>query len=542
VKNPILYKFLAKNFAWIVIITIVNIAVGWSRGLGASYVGQITDLLTLGAFDGVMRLIFIGAVLMFTSYFMRWLGAAFCHFLVHKLGFETRLKIMKHLQKISYGKFEQHSHGQLQSIMRNDVDDASQIIFMLFSRILNNVFLFAFSVYFMFIVNARATIVVIIICLVVGVVNKKILEKLRVPQKAVRKSVGDFTAVVENIFNTTDTIKTFSAKDYVMNFFRKEKQVYNTNNIKATKVDAGRRALYDFVNNLSIYISLFYLGNLAFNEVLTVGEVFVFIYLLNQIFVPIEVIFRWMSRLVGSNTSWERIYEVLGTPTEAEAATLQNASSIEGAQKLEINGITFSYDDKVNVLNDVNISIELGKFNILAGESGSGKSTVLKILLGLYHSPQAKYMANNNEIGESLAGLVSFAPSDKQLFNMSIYENLCLGSNTITRQACLDLAEQLGIGDWISSLPNGIDSVISENSSNISGGQQQTLNNMRAILNAFDTASGVPIIILDEPFSALDKDKEEKLLKLLHQLKNEKLLLFTSHRESTIDGNIVMLT
>ena len=550
-KNPILYGFLLRNFGWIVLTTVVTVGVGWARGLGAYYVGRVTNLLTEGSFDGFMRLIFVGAFLMFLSYFARWLGAALCHFMVHKLGFETRLKIMEHLQKIPYSKYEKYSHGQLQSIMRNDVSDASQIIFILFSRVLNNVFLFVFSVYFMYMVNSTATVVVIAICLVMGIVNKKILERLRVPQKAIRKSVGDFTAIVENIFNTMDTIKTFSAKEYVMKFFRREKQIYNENNIKSQKVDAGRLALYSLVNNLTTYFSLFYLGSLAFSGVLTVGEVFVFIYLLNQIFVPIEVIFRWMSRLVGSNTSWERIYEVFAiTNAEVDLHDGSKISNLSDAQKLDICGITYSYDGKINVLDGVDITIERGKFNILAGESGSGKSTVLKILLGLYNSPEARYLVSDKNSNQSplsrpsLVGLVSFAPSDKQLYNMSIYENLSLGNTNITRQSCLDLAKRLGINDWIESLPNGIDSMISENSGNISGGQQQTINNMRAILNAYNAASSdIPIIIFDEPFSALDKEKEEKLLDLLCELTNNKLVLFTSHRESTLTegGNVVVL-
>jgi len=387
----------------------------------------------------------------------------------------------------------------------------------------------------MFIVNAPLTFIIITSCIVFGEINRRIMNKTRKPQKEVRKAIGGLTAFIENTISAMDTVKTFSAKKYIQKMFKNEKIPYNSNGLTSEKIDAGRMALYRLFNNFIIYGGVFYLGVRAINGEMTVGEVFAYIYLLSQVLIPVEVLFSSIPKIIKADVAWSRVYEILDIPQQIETNLLCNWGDL---QELTVENINFSYDENFNILNEINFKLLRGRLNVLVGESGKGKSTLLKVLLGLYGSPSANYRINGEQTKIcSLNGVSSFAPSGNHMFNISIYENISLGNESITKEMCMELLEELGLSDWINSLTNKLDTIVTENATNLSGGQQQMISNMRAIL------SGHSIVIMDEPFSALDKDKEGRLLRLLDRLKDEKVFLFTSHRDSTIQSceNIIEL-
>jgi ATP-binding cassette subfamily C protein len=252
---------------------------------------------------------------------------------------------------------------------------------------------------------------------------------------------------------------------------------------------------------------------------MTIGEVLIFIYLIKQIIVPIEVIFRWMSTLPGSAASWERIAEILDI--EEEKIKEEN-KSLSGASSVKFNNINFSYDiEKKPILNQVMLSLEKGKITILSGESGSGKTTLLKILIGLYQTDYDVLVDGKRRIHELSPDDTAFASLDRSVFPMSIYDNIVLGDGTISSDTVEDIFERLGFADWIRQLPDGIHTIIGDG---ISGGQKQVIANARAIL------SDRSILIFDEPFSALDIEKEEALVKVLQNLKSKHFLLLTTHR------------
>ncbi len=525
-SNPILTKFLKKNIVWLAVILIFTALSGFSRTVGASYIQTIVNRLEANSFKGVVMLVVEGYIFMFMAYFLRCSMAICCRYFTEKLSLETRIKLLEHLEKIPFIKYETYTTGNLQSVIRNDVSAGAELIYNLFSRILNNVFLFIFSAGYLLYVNAPLGALIIAFMLTMAVVNQKILKRLKSHQKEIRKSIGTLTSVVENTYNSIETIKTYSALDYILGLIRKEKQVYNSGNINCEKIDAVRLTLYNLANNLTIYGSVVFLGYKAIKGDMAIGDVVVFVYLIRQMLIPVEVIFRWMSNIVSSTVAWSRVYELLDVKEETFSEPQERDIS-----ELGFSNLKFSYDGSKNIINNLSFSIKRGMMNGLVGQSGSGKSTLIKILLSLYEGDFSEFFINGKPSKQQdLRGSVCLSPAGKHIFNISIYENLSLGNESITRERCLNLAKELGIFDWIASLPQGLDTLISENASNISGGQCQTLVNMRAFL------SDKPVIILDEPFSALDRERETLLLSYLQRIKKDKLILVTSHRSTTLDA------
>ncbi|HBM80285.1 MAG: ABC transporter ATP-binding protein [Clostridiales bacterium] len=524
--NYLLKEFLRRNLLWLALVAILLVMSGFFRMYGAAYIQKITDSISMGIFDGIIALIVFSIVSQFISYATKWLVAVVCMFLREKLALQIRVKMFEHLSKVSFRDYEQHKTGDLQSIIRNDSQKAAEIIYILGSRISTHFFMLLFSVGYMCTVNAPAAIAVIIIAILFGIVNQKILRRIKKYEFAGRKSLGNITSIVINCYENTDIAKAYNAKNYFINFFNKEKNTYNANILNSTKVDTGRLILYNIVNNSSLYGSAIFLGYMSISGKMTIGEVLVFITLLIQVLTPVEVIFRWMANIVSSTAAWDRVYRVLDTKEEELNAGIKTDISIS---TVKIENISYSYDNEKDIISNFNMDMEVGNSYAIVGESGSGKTTLLKILLGAYRSNTMKIFINGEEIKErDFSGLAAFVPSDTLLFNATIYENIMMGDKSITREECMEWAKKLSIDRWILSLPKGLDTVIQERAGNLSGGQGQIVNILRAVM------SNRQIIIMDEPFSSLDKEKERVLINVIDNLKKYKILLITSHRESSI--------
>lgn len=514
-KYQAFFTFLKRNSFLLVLSIAINIASGISKSVGALYLEQITDSLEAGHYSFLLKFILIGGFLTFAAYALRWLGAIVARYLSEKFSCETRLKIVSHLRVIPFLKYEGYSQGELQSLIQNDSERVGQVFYIILSRILNNVFLFVFSVWAMAITNVPATIAAVIIVFVAALINQKILANMKKYEKAVQQSLSEMTHSLESTFTGMETVKTTWAKDYAVENFLKKTDKYCSYRLASTRVNALRTLWYSFIENFCLYASVSFLGFMGVSGKLTVGEVIMFIYLVKQIIMPIEVVFRWMSVLTSTTSSWERILQHMEDSKTEMPEEHAGSPAVIGAKN-----ISFSYDGNRQILRDLNFEVKKGKLTALSGASGTGKTTLLKILTGLYESPTASYSADYKEL-RSLKSMAAYAGMDNSLFPMTIYENIALGDANITKEAAENALQSLGFADWLSVLPKGVDTFINDD---ISGGQKQAIVNSRALL------SGRQLLILDEPFSALDAGHETQLQNVLAKEKQNRIILLTSHR------------
>lgn len=525
-KQNMVLDFCLRNTHWLLLITAVNLLSGYTRAVGSSYIQKIVDSLSdfVTAPKAFWTLVLVGCVIMLSAYLFRFLSATGARYMTEKIALETRIALVRHLKSSSFFAFEQHKTGDLQAALRGDVEEAAELLYNLFSRIMNNVFLFLFSVLYMMSISVPITLILVGVILLTAVVNQLILFRLKRHFKATRDTLGALGAQVENAYTCMDTIKTAGAKAYILKLFCAGRETLNTHTYKAEAIDAGRLSLYNFINNLTLFGSVVVLGYSGLSGGITIGGAVAYIYVIKQLLVPVEVIFRWMGRIVASNAAWERIYALLRLPTEPEKLQATTPKRVSTAT---VESLSFRYPDGKQVLCDLSLSLSREHLLGLSGESGCGKTTLIKILCGLYQSPSARFLADGQKC-ESFSGLTAVAAGEKQLFRLSIYENIALGDPGVSREDCMALLDRLGFGAWVRSLPKGLDTVVS--SAELSGGQRQTISNVRALLGQF------PIVILDEPFGALDSEKEQLLTAELERQKKSRLLAITSHRPGTLQG------
>lgn len=504
----------------------LNLLFGFLKTIGAVYLQKITDALEAGAMEQILSLVLIGGSLTFLSFAVRWLGAILPQFLQEKFSYQIRLRLLEQLGRIPFLRFESYSAGELQSRIQNDSKKAGQALYTILSRIANNVFLFLFSIWFMATTNVLATVIAVVTVVAATWVNQTILKRMKKYDKAAQQNLAEMTRSLEHTFSAMETVKTAGAEEYAVGLYQKRQNEYCENRMRSTRVGALRTLWYSITENLCLYGSILYLGILGIRGVLTIGEVLMFIYLVKQIIMPIEVIFRWMSNLPGSAASWERIHEIL--EQEQDAPYRENEELIS-AQTLELTQIDFAYNKDRPILKDVGLCLTRGHIIGLSGESGSGKTTLLKLLMGLYHSPAMQVIVDDRASLPPIPWDIAYASLENCIFPMSIYDNIVLGNENVRKDQVREILKELGFSDWIDSLPMEIDTV----AEGMSGGQKQAVVNARTLL------SGRNIMIFDEPFSALDTDKEACLVKILKLHKKNAFILLTSHRiqnSSLLDG------
>lgn len=518
-------QFVCGNILLVLLCFLLNGISGYSKSVGAEYLQKITDLLEIKETENLLTFILIGGALTFLSYVIRWLGAVVPYYLSEKFACEIRIGLFEKLRKIPFLSYEGGEKGEYLSLIQNDSDRSGQMFYILLSRVLNNLFLFGFSIWVMAKTNVRATVVVVLFILAATGINQYILRFMKKYEKAAQNNLAQMTHSLESTWRGLETIKMFQAGNYAKEGYLGRQKEYCGNRLKAAAVNACRTLWYAVVENLCLYGSVAYLGYMGLRGEMSIGSVLMFIYLIKQIIMPIEVVFRWMSTFTGSAASWERIKKQFAKEEEQETGKcgFDDSERAETDQTgvVSVSCLDFSYDGNTRVLHDVELELKRGKITGLKGQSGSGKTTLLKVLTGVYHSDTAEYRWNGSRI-DSLFGRVAYGAMEHSIFPVSLYENVALGREDITKEAVRKLLSEMGFDEWLTSLPEGVDTILT---GNMSGGQRQAVSTARALM------SGRTMLILDEPYSALDGEKEECLTRLLLEESRKKIILISSHRE-----------
>ena len=529
-KDKHFARFIKGNWLWFAVAVVIIIVMGLTRTLAPALVQGIIDRLESGTYQGVIPLILFALMFHFIGHAASAGSESIGRFLETKFAIGLRLRLYTHLTKVKLMELEKYTTGDLQSILRNDVNQAAGV-FSMTMYYLYHLSLIFFGAFFLITVSPQVAIVVLCANILFSLLSQRFLRVIKKYETRVRQSLGAISNTLLEALCAADVIKTYKAKNYIAKLFRRERADYNKSAMHSAKTDTVRLFLYDIVYNASLFGSAIYLGYGAMRGTTTVGSMLAGVVVLRTILWSIGLVFSKFSIYMRSFAALDRANQILALDTELSA---KEPSYINGGKigRIAIRNLTFSYQGERPLFESLALDFETGKAYALVGGSGSGKTTLIKILLGFYESGSMEVLLNGKSTGlKSLGGLVSIVPANNALFGMSIYENIAFsesGTPAITRAECATLAQALGIHQWIDSLPEKYDTIVQTDSANMSGGQRQAI----CILRAF--ASSAPIIILDEPFSALDREKERHLVQAINNIKRERIVIVTSHRESSI--------
>lgn len=306
-------------------------------------------------------------------------------------------------------------------------------------------------------------------------------------------------------------------------------------NLDLVKISGLSRPLIHFIASISTLIIIFYGGRLAILEVISLGDFVAFNNYASMLVWPMMALGNVINILQRGIASMERINVILDeTPDVVDSKNPIELNNPKG--KIQFENVYFKYPGTENyVLEDINFTIEEGETLAIIGRTGSGKTTLISLLLRLYDLDKGNIVLDDNNINniklESLRRNIGYVPQDNFLFTTSIRENIGFTlDETISEETMINAAKFSEVYDNIIDFPNGFDTVLGERGVTLSGGQKQRVSISRAIAN------NVPVLILDDSLSSVDTETEEKILNNLNNLAEKKTTIIVSHRISTVQN------
>jgi ATP-binding cassette subfamily B protein len=349
----------------------------------------------------------------------------------------------------------------------------------------------------------------------------------------VRERVGYLNARLANNLGGITTIKAYTAELYETGQVERESAAYREANRRAIRVSAAFVPLIRIVILFGFTATLLYGGLEAVQGSLSVGTYSVLVFLTQRLLWPLTRLGETLDQYQRAMASTTRVMALLDTPFQIRSGGRPLALT-EARGGIEIRDLTFSYAEGPPVLREVSLSIPAGETLGIVGSTGSGKSTLVKLLLRLYHVRDGSITLDGVPIDEirleDLRGTMALVSQDVFLFHGTVRENIVYGSWDATDEQIERAARLAEAHEFIGRLPRGYDTIVGERGQKLSGGQRQRIAIARAILK------DPRVLILDEATSAVDNETEAAIQRSLDHITRGRTTLAIAHRLSTVRG------
>lgn len=442
-------------------------------------------------------------------------------------------KLFEQFMKIKMSSIQNIKNGELMSYFVKDISEIRAFIYRLISFGSRLVFTAIIATYTMMNgVHIGLTIATLCPVAITMILIIKIKEYV---EKSFRKSQKYFTDLSEYVQESTDAIRTTKAYTGEMNqlkeFIRKNRLLKEANNA----VDVHSTLLSTCLNigfGLCYSISLLYGSSLVLNGSISIGDFVAFNGYIGLFVGPVSWMPGIISRYKRAQISYQRLEQVF--LLEREKISIKNTKEEDTFRgNIEIRDLSFSYRDNIEtVLNHIDIKVKRGETLGIIGTIGSGKTTLMNLLLRLYPVPNGKIFIDGKDINQiplkTLRNHICYITQDNFLFSTSLKENIKLFKDGFADQEIKESTKNAMIYEDIEKMKNGIETVIGERGADLSGGQKQRIVISRAFLNKSD------VVIFDDTFSALDNRTEQMLLENVKELTKDKTCIIISNRISDI--------
>jgi ABC-type multidrug transport system fused ATPase/permease subunit len=441
-----------------------------------------------------------------------------------------RLKMFEHLQNLPMNFFDTHHSGQSIHRVNNAVEDYKRALANIVPRFIYSIMAGVTAIVTILLMDWRIGIMMI----VVGFLSVKVTTALSKPQRAIGKDIQinstGLSAKLSDILAGFREIKMFRKGQTISERYVKQNGELYGHIVKRAKKSAIVQCSNEFFGFV-INVVLVMVGVImSVYGYVSIGTVVGIIGLQGRLSWVFTNFGRNWAALMGSVATVDIIYEILDEVKEPERYEMQ---SKESSAMIEFNDVSFCYGEDDCVIKDLSFHVKKGESVALTGESGSGKSTTAKLLLGFYPATSGVILVDGKSIGDySLAQLrskISYVPQNAFLFDGTITENIRYGRPDATDEDIIEAAKAANAHQFIINLKDGYNTLVGERGSQLSGGQRQRIAIARAIIK------NAPILLLDEATSALDYESEQLIQEAFNRLMKNCTSLIIAHRESTIE-------
>lgn len=454
------------------------------------------------------------------------------HYIAFRLLAIIRHKVFEALQKLCPAKLESRDKGNLISIITTDIELLEVFYAHTISPIciafLTSLFMVLFIGHYHYLAGSLALIAYIIVGVIIPVINGKLGSA---EGMTFRNNFGELNSfVLDSLRGLDETIQYNQGEERKQEIIERSKQLAKQQEYLSYR-EGAQRSITNTVILLASFGMLFLTLFLYLNHELGFEGIITCTLSMMGSFGPVVALSSLSNNLNQTLASGERVLSLLEEKSLVEEVEgdKETNDSFKGAT---LNHVTFSYDDET-ILDDYSLKLEPGKITGIHGVSGSGKSTILKLLMRFWDVHQGSITVDEEEIKQiptkHLRDMESYVTQETHLFHDSIANNIAIAKKDATREEIMEACKKASIHDFIMTLPKGYDTEVGELGDTLSGGEKQRIGIARAFLH------DAPMILMDEPTSNLDSLNEGIILKSLKESSKQKTIVLVSHRASTMN-------
>lgn len=428
-------------------------------------------------------------------------------------------------------KAQQTYHsGDIMSRVGTDIGDIVQLMVRTFPQFLVTLFKLTGAIIYLFILDRRLTLVLVVIIPIVLLVSKLYFKKMRKLSVLIKESQSAVRQYFQESVQNAGIAKALHIEDRMEKELTKKQKTLLVHVLSHNRFHIFSNSVLSF-GFAAGYLVAFSWGvyQLYGNEI-TFGTMTAFLQLVAMMQGPALGLAASIPTFIVAYTALERLYELETLPKEqVDTSLVQPSFRIE---RITFSDIAFGYESGRQILTHADFVFEQGKMTAIAGETGCGKTTVMRLILGLISPQQGKVIVSDNkysfQMSPAFRQRIAYVPQGNYLFSGSIRENLSLG-NPNADDAAMKEALRQAAADFVFTMPAGLDSELKESGKGLSGGQIQRLAIARALLH------GGEVLLLDEATASLDEKTEEEVIASLKKNVKDKIVIVVTHRQRVID-------
>ncbi|MCL4638843.1 MULTISPECIES: ABC transporter ATP-binding protein [Olivibacter] len=444
--------------------------------------------------------------------------------------YDLKNEIYDHYQQLDMAFFKRNNTGDLINRVTEDVSRVRAYLGPAIMYSINTVVLSIMVISSMFTVNAKLAIYALapipVLSAVILFINKLINKR----SEKIQEQLSALSSFVQETFSGIRVIKTYSREQDKKNSFAKESNDYKTVSLSLVKVQAVFFPLILLLIGLSTIITIYIGGIEVMRGSISSGNIAEFIVYVNQLTFP-AMSLAWVTSLVQrAAASQKRINEFLDTSPRIKS---QTGGKEEFRGDIEFRNVSFTYPDTgITALKEISFKVNPGKILAIIGKTGSGKSTIARLLMRMYDTSSGTILVDGIPIQDlnlnSYRSTIGFVPQDVFLFSDTIAKNVAFGLDQLDMAKVEEATKKAAVYDNIMEFEKGFETAIGERGITLSGGQKQRVSIARAI------TINPKILIFDDCLSAVDTKTEEKILQNLGTVMRDRSAIFIAHRVSTI--------
>ncbi len=449
--------------------------------------------------------------------------------LAQNIQHDLRLDAYKHLQELELAYFEERSTGGLMSILSDDINQLERFLDVGANDLIQvtTTVLIIGGAFFILAPSVAWMAMLPMPFILWGAIAFQ--RRLAPRYAAVRETVGLLNARLTNNLTGITTIKSFTTEDYEINRLRHDSEAYRQSNRQAISLSAAFVPLIRMIILAGFTALLLYGGLAAVRGDISVGTYSTLVFLIQRLLWPLTRLGETFDQYQRAMASTTRVMNLLDTPIAIHTGNI-SLPSVQG--ELEFKNVTFAYNGRNRVIENLSLHIPAGKTIAIVGSTGSGKSTLVKLLLRLYEVQSGTISLDGVDIREldfkNLRSHIGLVSQDVFLFHGTVAENISYGTITATDKEIIAAAKIAEAHEFIKELPQGYGTIVGERGQKLSGGQRQRIAIARAVLK------NPPILILDEATSAVDNETEAAIQRSLEKITVNRTTIAIAHRLSTV--------